>query len=96
MFIENSAGFKAAKHMVFAGVYPADGSDFEALSHAIERLTCNDASVSVTKESSGALGMGFRFQNLTCIYNITFCENECLFMSRLKFWLFCCFPKSNK
>lgn len=53
-------GFKPAKHMVFAGVYPADGSDFEALNHAIERLTCNDASVSVTKETSGALGMGFR------------------------------------
>ncbi|MCO5606322.1 hypothetical protein L7F22_060509 [Adiantum nelumboides] len=55
-------GFKPAKHMVFAGVYPADGSDFEALSHALERLTCNDASVSVTKESSGALGMGFRLE----------------------------------
>ncbi|KAH6559138.1 hypothetical protein KP509_1Z026100 [Ceratopteris richardii] len=53
-------GFKPAKHMVFAGVYPADGSDFEALSQAIEHLTCNDASVSVTKESSGALGIGFR------------------------------------
>lgn len=53
-------GFKPAKHMVYAGVYPADGSDFEALNHAIERLTCNDASVSVSKESSGALGMGFR------------------------------------
>lgn len=53
-------GFKPVKHMVFSGVYPADGSDFEALSHAIERLTCNDASVSVTKESSTALGMGFR------------------------------------
>ncbi|KAF3637447.1 Translation factor GUF1 -like protein, mitochondrial [Capsicum annuum] len=38
---------------------PADGSDFEALNHAIERLTCNDASVSVTKESSTALGLGF-------------------------------------
>ncbi|KAK4417686.1 Translation factor GUF1, mitochondrial [Sesamum alatum] len=53
-------GFKPVKHMVFAGLYPADGSDFEALSHAIERLTCNDASVSVTKESSTALGLGFR------------------------------------
>lgn len=46
--------------MVFSGLYPADGSDFEALNHAIERLTCNDASVSVTKESSSALGLGFR------------------------------------
>lgn len=47
--------------MVFSGLYPADGSDFEALNHAIERLTCNDASVSVAKESSTALGLGFRF-----------------------------------
>ncbi|KAM7251460.1 hypothetical protein ACFE04_023343 [Oxalis oulophora] len=53
-------GFKPAKHMVFSGLYPADGSDFEALNHAIERLTCNDASVSVTRESSTALGLGFR------------------------------------
>ncbi|CAI9109642.1 OLC1v1009501C1 [Oldenlandia corymbosa var. corymbosa] len=58
--VEPLPGFKAAKHMVFSGLYPADGSDFEALNHAIERLTCNDASVSVTKESSQALGMGFR------------------------------------
>lgn len=48
--------------MVFSGLYPADGSDFDALSHAIEKLTCNDASVSVTKETSTALGMGFRYQ----------------------------------
>lgn len=47
--------------MVFSGLYPADGSDFEALNHAIERLTCNDASVSVARESSTALGLGFRF-----------------------------------
>ncbi|OMO79234.1 hypothetical protein CCACVL1_13826 [Corchorus capsularis] len=58
--IEPLPGFKPAKHMVFSGLYPADGSDFEGLNHAIERLTCNDASVSVTKESSTALGLGFR------------------------------------
>ncbi|XP_041008352.1 translation factor GUF1 homolog, mitochondrial [Juglans microcarpa x Juglans regia] len=58
--VEPLAGFKPAKHMVFSGLYPADGSDFEALNHAIERLTCNDASVSITKESSTALGLGFR------------------------------------
>lgn len=57
----NFQGFKPAKHMVFAGVYPADGSDFDALNSAIEKLTCNDASVSVAKESSGALGLGFRY-----------------------------------
>ncbi|XP_065878919.1 translation factor GUF1 homolog, mitochondrial [Euphorbia lathyris] len=58
--VEALPGFKPAKHMVFSGLYPADGSDFEALNNAIERLTCNDASVSVTKESSSALGLGFR------------------------------------
>ncbi|CAD6340344.1 unnamed protein product [Miscanthus lutarioriparius] len=58
--VEPLPGFKPAKHMVFSGLYPADGSDFEALNHAIEKLTCNDASVSVTKETSNALGMGFR------------------------------------
>ncbi|XP_073292327.1 translation factor GUF1 homolog, mitochondrial isoform X2 [Primulina huaijiensis] len=58
--IDPLPGFKPVKHMVFSGLYPADGSDFEALNHAIERLTCNDASVSVTKESSTALGLGFR------------------------------------
>ncbi|ONM62957.1 Putative translation elongation factor family protein [Zea mays] len=59
--VEPLPGFKPVKHMVFSGLYPADGSDFEALSHAIEKLTCNDASVSVTKETSNALGMGFRY-----------------------------------
>ncbi|KAF7112736.1 hypothetical protein RHSIM_RhsimUnG0199500 [Rhododendron simsii] len=58
--VEPLPGFKPVKHMVFSGVYPVDGSNFEALNHAIERLTCNDASVSVTKESSTALGLGFR------------------------------------
>lgn len=46
--------------MVFSGLFPADGSDFELLNHAIEKLTCNDASVSVAKETSTALGLGFR------------------------------------
>ncbi|KAK1563556.1 hypothetical protein Q3G72_029137 [Acer saccharum] len=57
--VEPLPGFKPAKHMVFSGLFPADGSDFEALNYAIETLTCNDASVSVTKESSTALGLGF-------------------------------------
>lgn len=64
-------GFKAAKHMVFSGLYPADGSDFEALNHAIERLTCNDASVAVTKESSTALGLGFRFEIICAVTSLS-------------------------
>ncbi|GBG59271.1 hypothetical protein CBR_g32286 [Chara braunii] len=58
--VEPLPGFKPAKHMVFAGVYPANGSEFEALESAVARLTCNDPSVSVSKETSGALGVGFR------------------------------------
>jgi elongation factor 4 len=46
---------------VFAGVFPMESGDgFESLQSAINRLTLNDASVSVQKESSVALGMGFR------------------------------------
>ncbi len=53
-------GFKPAKPMVFAGIYPIDASDFELLRDAIEKLTLNDASVRVEKKSSVALGLGFR------------------------------------
>lgn len=52
-------GFKPAKPMVFAGIYPIDNEDFEQLQDAIEKLTLNDASVKVEKNSSAALGLGF-------------------------------------
>lgn len=53
-------GFKPAKPVVFAGIFPVDASEFEILRDAIEKLTLNDASVSVEKKSSPALGLGFR------------------------------------
>lgn len=53
-------GFKPAKPMVFAGIYPLDASDFDQVRDAIEKLTLNDPSVHVEKESSVALGLGFR------------------------------------
>jgi len=53
-------GFKPAKPMVFAGIYPVDSEDFEPLQHAIEKLTLNDASVTIEKKTSAALGLGFR------------------------------------
>lgn len=53
-------GFKAAKPMVFAGIYPVDNTEFDLLRDSIEKLTLNDASVTVEKKSSPALGLGFR------------------------------------
>jgi len=58
--VEALPGFKPAKPMVFAGIYPIDSEDFEQLSDAIEKLTLNDASVTVEKKTSAALGLGFR------------------------------------
>jgi len=58
--VESLPGFKPAKPMVFAGIYPVVSADFEHLSDAIEKLTLNDASVSVEKKTSVALGLGFR------------------------------------
>lgn len=53
-------GFKPAKPVVFAGIYPLDASEFEMLRDAIDKLTLNDASVTIEKTSSPALGLGFR------------------------------------
>ncbi len=53
-------GFRPARPMVFAGLYPIEASDYETLRDAIEKLTLNDASVRVEKETSVALGFGFR------------------------------------
>ncbi|MBY0316814.1 MAG: translation elongation factor 4 [Bdellovibrionales bacterium] len=54
------AGFKKTKPMVFAGIYPVDSADFKDLQVALEKLTLNDSSLTYMKESSAALGFGFR------------------------------------
>ncbi len=53
-------GYKAVQPMVFAGIYPADGSKYGDLRDALEKLRLNDASMSYVQESSIALGFGFR------------------------------------
>ena len=53
-------GFKPAKPMVFAGIYPIETTDFQLLKESIEKLCLNDPSITVEKETSAALGFGFR------------------------------------
>ena len=53
-------GYKKVNPMVYCGVYPADGSHYGDLMEALEKLKLNDASLSFEKETSAALGHGFR------------------------------------
>ncbi len=53
-------GYRPAKSMVFAGLYPTNGDEYPLLREALERLKLNDASLVYEPESSVALGFGFR------------------------------------
>ena len=54
------AGFKEVKPQVFAGLYPVEANEYEALREALEKLHLNDASFHYEPETSQALGFGFR------------------------------------
>jgi GTP-binding protein LepA len=53
-------GYRQAKPMVFAGIYPTDSDQYQELREALAKLTLNDASLVYEPESSVALGFGFR------------------------------------
>ena len=53
-------GYKKVKPMVYCGIYPADGKDYEVLKTSLEKLKLNDASLEYEPETSQALGFGFR------------------------------------
>ncbi len=53
-------GFREAKPVVFAAIYPMDADQYEELAAGLERLQLNDSTLSFAKESSVALGFGFR------------------------------------
>jgi len=54
------SGYKEARPVVFAGMYPVSSDDYKDLKDAIEKLQLNDASIHVEPEVSDALGFGFR------------------------------------
>ena len=58
--VEALAGYAEPKPMVFSGLFPTDGDDFERLREALEKLRLNDSSLVYTAETSRALGFGFR------------------------------------
>ncbi|AET38609.1 GTPase GUF1 Ecym_3101 [Eremothecium cymbalariae DBVPG len=67
-------GFEETKPMVFVGAFPTDGTEFNALDDDIQRLVLNDRSVSLQRETSNALGQGWRLGFLGSLHASVFKE----------------------
>jgi GTP-binding protein LepA len=57
---EPLGGYREPRPMVYAGLYPVDGSDYPVLREALDKLRLNDAALNYEPETSAALGFGFR------------------------------------
>jgi len=58
--VEPLPGFKDVKPVVFSSIYPIAADDYQSLAEALEKYKLNDAALVYTKDSSAALGQGFR------------------------------------
>lgn len=67
-------GFEDVKPMVFVGAFPAEGANFSHLEESMEHLTLNDRSVTLQKETSNALGQGWRLGFLGTLHASVFRE----------------------
>lgn len=67
-------GFEEPKPMVFVGAFPADGEDFRSLDESMEHLVLNDRSVTLQRETSTALGQGWRLGFLGSLHASVFKE----------------------
>lgn len=65
-------GFEEPKPMVFVGAFPAEGTEFKTLEDSLHQLTLNDRSVAITKETSNALGQGWRLGFLGALHASVF------------------------
>lgn len=72
--VEPLPGFEEPKPMVFVGAFPADGGEFKAMNDQIENLVLNDRSVTLQKETSVALGLGWRLGFLGSLHASVFKE----------------------
>lgn len=72
--VEPLPGFKPNQPMVYAGVFPADQKQHVQLKAAIEKLMLNDSAVTVTQDSSPALGRGWRLGFLGLLHMEVFCQ----------------------
>ena len=72
--VEPMSGFKPQQPMVFAGIYPSDQSQHVALRSAIDKLCLTDSAVTLTPDSSPALGQGWRLGFLGLLHLEVFCQ----------------------